>query len=545
MALPRRSLLVPLLALLVAAPPVLPASATTFLLDPHYAGWSFAGGSAAEALAQLADQGLLGSLSVRDGRLEGTHIHATFDGRGLHNWTVDGDPVLVDLAVALQDAVTVSQRPVVTVGPEWPGRLHLADGPHAALLVVAPSGPVAELPAGATLLERRGDRALFAVAGRPLLLAGENLTIDGLKARAGDLLAVRLDPSEIGAALALPPGLVAWLSPGPAASTAWLSPSRRAEVPLGSPPDLLLGPHGEGMRSARLEVGRIADPAQGPVVLRLNGSGPPVAVPIVSAEALAGVRGPAVNITSSHPPVLWLAYDAAESILLRFRLDLRPAQVVQWETLALSARSATLRALADEHALGRLTYWPQGQPQAAVTTPTAQPALQLDFPLLGLRPDTTYEYHLELTDFAGNKATTAVRAFATPPPPSIPPPVLLAVAPAEDATVAGPVREVRIAFANPVGTIDPAQHLRLYVDKKEVTRGLAMDGGNITYRPETALGPGAHTVAVALRNSEGGSVEREWRFTVATAATPGPGFPAVLSAGLVAGLVAAVMQRKR
>lgn len=527
--------------LLVAAALAATAAEATVPLSPLRGGW-FAG-HAGDAGLQLREQGLAGAFALGNGTLQGTYAAASWDRAGLRNWTAGGDVLLERVALDLSrdddacDPACPPLGPFAQFGWHQQGAF-LVDTPRPALLAADPRGVIAGLPEGATLLAQAADRMLFHVGGQPLLLAGPGLHRDGTTVRGQAVLAQRLMGAEADAAMALPLALAAWSSPGPANSTLWLSPGERNHSLRPDAPALTVSPEGQGRASARVEVGRLANPADG-LVVRLRDGAP---VREVAAANLSLVRnGVAVNVTSSRPPVVWLAYDQADLLDVTFRLDLVPPQVVAWETLALNHQSVTLRAMASEHSLGRLEHWPVDHPGRAVASVTPQPALQLDFPLLALQPDTTYAYTLTLTDFAGNNATSEARTFTTAPAPVVPAPVLVSLEPGEDARPAAPVRAVRVAFTNPAGTIDPAQHLRVYVDKREVVTGVEVQGGIITITPATPLGPGLHTVAVVLRNSEGGRVEKEWRFT---AEAPAPGLAGSLVA-LAVGIGALGAPRRR
>lgn len=213
--------------------------------------------------------------------------------------------------------------------------------------------------------------------------------------------------------------------------------------------------------------------------------------------------------------------------------DARAPGVVRWETLDLTHERHLLRAVVDEHALGRLVHWRQGAPESATASQTFQPALQLDFDLLALRPATTYEYQLTVRDEAGNNATTDVRTFTTLPRPDAPAPRILAVEPPADAALAAPVARVEVRF-DPQGEVRPREHVRLIVDKRDVPGGFEVADGTLAYAPQPPLGPGRHTVAVVLQNAAGGRTEHEWSFEVRTAAAPAPAVLALAALALAA-----------
>lgn len=524
MALARAAALL-LLALLL--PPALPGGLGTSQGPEAHVGWWLPRGAMADAHAQAMAQGLLGSLRAADGTIAGSHVEARWDAQGIDDWRAGGEPLLRRVALDLGGSPCPPQcwsgiaGPVALLG--WPERgAAVVDAGRAGLVAWAPEGVGAELPPGAVLLHRSGDRMVWRTGNATLLLAGGGpLAVEGLAVRGPSLLALRLPEEEARAAIALPVALVGWMSVGPAPSTLWLSAFPRTEPSLGEPPSLRLDTTRPGWHALRLEVAGLAEAAWMPRQLvasiqdreldeqRLDELG----------EA-ALLERPAVNVTLGRPAVVWVAYDAGAPLGLDLRLDLEPPRVLGWDVLNLTHDSALLRARASEHALGLLRHWPQGRPGDAIASATPQPALQMDFPLLALRPDTAYEFQLTLRDYSGNTALDEARSLRTLPKPQVPAPVILALQPPENASLAAPVEEVRVAFSNPAGSFDLRQHVRLFVDKREVTEGLAAEPGAIVYRPPRPLGPGEHTVDIILRNSAGGEVERAWRFTV-QGAVPG------------------------
>ncbi|HVL88151.1 MAG TPA: hypothetical protein VM681_09155 [Candidatus Thermoplasmatota archaeon] len=198
---------------------------------------------------------------------------------------------------------------------------------------------------------------------------------------------------------------------------------------------------------------------------------------------------------------------------LAFRRDVAPPRIVFLPPENVTYAGALISTTTDEHALCNLEILRESAPEP-VPYPTTEPARFQNYPVIGLRPKTNYTYWATCHDFSGNAARSPTFSLATPERTFVPGPVLETYEPANGSVVPVTAR-VRVTLSTPVGAVETG-HVRLFVDRQEVTDRLAFSEGAFSYAPAGGFAPGNHTVLLEARNSEGGTLSFQWRFVVVT-----------------------------
>lgn len=184
----------------------------------------------------------------------------------------------------------------------------------------------------------------------------------------------------------------------------------------------------------------------------------------------------------------------------------------------------------DEPALGTLWIRPvDADPEEAVRHVTTSPSFTQKFPTRGLQSNISYVFHVELTDWAGNVATSHAVEFETNERIVGAAPLIHSVSPGPDAVVQGSPEAIEVQFDAVDGEIGP-DGARLFVNLQEVTSRVTVDPQGLRYVAEVPFEPGQHVVRLELANTAGGESEKRWSFTVAEGQVSSAPFAVLLAA---------------
>lgn len=240
---------------------------------------------------------------------------------------------------------------------------------------------------------------------------------------------------------------------------------------------------------------------------------------VVSGEGAAWL----VNLTKTGTQVrIALSFPVEAVAQLRLTRDLVAPTFSVGTPQNITHYSFYLETTTNEYALATLTYWvdPGGE---LIPLPTTIPALLQRFPAQGLRENSTYAYQVKFEDWAKNAATSGTDRLQTQLRPLVAGPVVTALVPADGARLDMAPEAIEANFTTPIGVIDPALHIRLFVDKHEVTEYTTKTSTSIRYAPSSPFGERFHSVGLELLNSESGKTVATWDFTVGSVEpTPAP-----------------------
>lgn len=168
-----------------------------------------------------------------------------------------------------------------------------------------------------------------------------------------------------------------------------------------------------------------------------------------------------------------------------------------------------------------------------IQSPTPQFHVLQKFPIQGLDADSTYDVRILATDWADNVNEVPIFQVHTLPEPYRPKPTITILTPEPNTTV----RATGVALLATIESNEspvPADGVRVFFDKKEVTQDAAYANGQVSYSPG-ALAPGHHSASVEVTNDAGGKTVKAWSFDVegATNATPGLGALGLVAATAV------------
>ncbi len=180
-------------------------------------------------------------------------------------------------------------------------------------------------------------------------------------------------------------------------------------------------------------------------------------------------------------------------------------------------------------------------PDDAVQHPTQTPSFDQRFPIVGLKPETEYVFHVEFRDWAGNVASSGEHNLTTEPLVIGPSPRILSVDPEPGAALNGPPDAIEAEY-DPVAGGFGARGVRLFVDLEEVTSQTEIGNDSLRYVPREPLDPGLHVVRLELENTERGEAFERWEFTVEeNAESPLP----LIEWVLVCTIALALLRRRR
>jgi hypothetical protein len=175
---------------------------------------------------------------------------------------------------------------------------------------------------------------------------------------------------------------------------------------------------------------------------------------------------------------------------------------------------------------------------------TPRPAPLQRFPVIGLRPSTTYTYNLGYEDWSGNTAHTGNHTVTTAGEPDPPKPTVTPTSPEPNSTVTPEDVVVRADWESPESPVVPGS-IRMFVDKEPIPPSdLNLGNGYVAYPVPAPLPTRAVSAAVEVTNEQDGEGVARWSFQAqelgdegtdrATPAAPALAVLALLGAGALA-----------
>ena len=254
--------------------------------------------------------------------------------------------------------------------------------------------------------------------------------------------------------------------------------------------------------------------------------------PEADGQYFVEIAGPDVESTGGRAWVTNLSKDGSKvtmrvafpvdggSTLFKLTRDVTPPGFTLGPVSNISWQGFYTETHTNEYARGNLLIHPAagGEP---VQNPTPEAALLQRFPIIGLRPETDYVYHVEFEDWSHNLNTSEDRTVRTLAKPVVAAPTITAREPPPDATLSQPVSLIAVNFTGPAPPTP--EFVTVFVDKAPFMRPFTVLDGRIEIHLREPLGTGRHSTGFELRTAEGGQAETHWQFTVAGGS---PGMPA-------------------